>query len=335
MSELLERYVHQVGRHLPAEERADIEAELRSQLQDQLEDRYGPAPTEDEVAAVLAELGHPRQMATSYRSDQYLVGPDFYPYMMMVLRPGWMLVPLIVTFLNMFSVLVSSEAVTVLSLLIEPLVAAVQATFVFSGLVILFFALAERTGVDMREAETPFDPAADLPNVNDPGNVERYEPALAIAMGTFGILVFLYFLQVGGLTLRFNLNDPGDVIPIPTGWTILLLLLVAGQVAMHVLVLWRKRWSVGTWLTETVLEVFGVIPSYFVLYVPIAERIIRDNPDLADSWFLNNGPEIFAVLYASLTLLGRSVTLVRLWNYEQSRGSVFFPVFSDAPKNKS
>ena len=40
MSELIERYVHRVGRYLPGKERAEIEAELRSQIQDQLEDRY-------------------------------------------------------------------------------------------------------------------------------------------------------------------------------------------------------------------------------------------------------------------------------------------------------
>ena len=56
MSELIERYVHRVGRYLPGQERAEIEAELRSQIQDQLEDRYEGAPTEADVVAVLGSL---------------------------------------------------------------------------------------------------------------------------------------------------------------------------------------------------------------------------------------------------------------------------------------
>ena len=47
MTELIERYVHQVGRYLPPKERAEIEAELRSQIQDQLDDRYAGSPTPD------------------------------------------------------------------------------------------------------------------------------------------------------------------------------------------------------------------------------------------------------------------------------------------------
>ncbi|MFN8419308.1 MAG: helix-turn-helix transcriptional regulator [Anaerolineae bacterium] len=85
--ELVERYVHQIGRYLPPKERAEIEAELRSsQIEDQLEDRYGAAPTLTEIGSVLTELGEPRQLASSYNREQYLVGPELYPIMMTILR---------------------------------------------------------------------------------------------------------------------------------------------------------------------------------------------------------------------------------------------------------
>ena len=106
MTELVERYVHQVGRYLPPKERAEIEAELRSQIEDQLDDRFGGSPSPAEVALVLKELGEPRRMAASYGSEQYLVGPDLYPYMMGVLRYGWVLVPAIVVFLTLFGAIV-------------------------------------------------------------------------------------------------------------------------------------------------------------------------------------------------------------------------------------
>ena len=62
---LFDRYVHQVGRRLSRQMRADIEAELRSLLIDSLEGRTGRptegeiACSEDEQAAILQEFGPP------------------------------------------------------------------------------------------------------------------------------------------------------------------------------------------------------------------------------------------------------------------------------------
>jgi len=110
MSELIERYVHQVGRYLSGKERDEIQAELRSQIQDQLEDRYEGAPTQADVAAVLKELGDPRHMAASYGGEQYLVGPDLYPVMMMVLRRGWVIVPPVAILVRLLAVLFGDES---------------------------------------------------------------------------------------------------------------------------------------------------------------------------------------------------------------------------------
>ena len=46
---LIDRYVNEVGRHLPRKNRSDIQAELRSLLMDALEDRAGLEPTEPEI----------------------------------------------------------------------------------------------------------------------------------------------------------------------------------------------------------------------------------------------------------------------------------------------
>ncbi len=56
---LIDRYVYEVGRHLPRNNRSDIQAELRSSLIDALEDRAGHEPTEDEIVELLKEFGPP------------------------------------------------------------------------------------------------------------------------------------------------------------------------------------------------------------------------------------------------------------------------------------
>jgi hypothetical protein len=307
MTELIERYVHQVGRYLPPKERAEIEAELRSQIQDQLEDRYEGSPSREDVASVLTEFGHPYLMAASYMGEQYLVGPTLYPFMMMVLRYGWLLVPSMVVFLNIFGALIAAEQSSLLSLLIETVIAALQATLIFSAVVVLFFAIVQRASVELKEKEPAFNPL-DLPRVDDPRVVDRLEGSFGLAIGTIITLVLFYWLQVGGLTLRFNPNDPGDVIPVSIPWLILFIILVIAQVILQLLVLRRNRWSAGLLLTETLLEVAGLIPLYFAVLRPVFERLDGNEP-------LTNLPEIIAIIFAVITLLSKGAKLVRLWNY--------------------
>jgi hypothetical protein len=317
MAELVERYIHQVGRYLPPKERAEIEAELRSQIQDQLDDRYGGSPKPEEVAAALAEFGHPYMVAASYSSDKYLVGPTLYPYMMMVLRYGWVLVPATVVFLNIFGALVSPQQRPLLGLLVDTVIATLQATLIFSAVVVLFFAIMQHSGAERDEKKTAFNPL-ELPEVDDPGVVDRAEGTFGSAFGTVMSLVLLYWLQVGGLTLRFNVSDPGEVIPVPIPWLILLIIACFAMLILQVLVLRRNRWSIASWLIETVLEVFGMVCLYFAVLGPFFQRLLTVNPSLT-SWPLSDRwPQIIAVSFAVITLLGRGSRLVKLWNYRQS-----------------
>lgn len=79
---LIDRYVAEVGRHLPEKNRDDIEAEIRSTVEDMLDERSHQTgkPIRDEViAAVLEELGDPKLLAYKYSpAKHYLIGPDWY-----------------------------------------------------------------------------------------------------------------------------------------------------------------------------------------------------------------------------------------------------------------
>ena len=73
MSDLVERYVNEVVKHLPIEEREEIKKELTSNILEQIVDEYD----EDEVKEVLNSFGHPRVLASKYRpQSRYLIGPD-------------------------------------------------------------------------------------------------------------------------------------------------------------------------------------------------------------------------------------------------------------------
>jgi hypothetical protein len=86
---LIDRYVAEVGKHLPRKNRLDIEAELRSILEDMLEDRKqsgDTTPIEDMTAELLQEFGPPRKVAENYQTHPYLIGPRMFPTYTFVLK---------------------------------------------------------------------------------------------------------------------------------------------------------------------------------------------------------------------------------------------------------
>jgi len=88
--DLVERYLKAVAAQLPKETREDIVAELREDILarlESLEERLGRAPSEDEVEALLREVGHPLTVAGRYRSGpQALIGSELYPWWMFAVK---------------------------------------------------------------------------------------------------------------------------------------------------------------------------------------------------------------------------------------------------------
>lgn len=90
--DLVERYLKAVAAQLPKDNRDDIVAELRDEIMgrlEALEARLGRVPTDDEVEALLREVGHPLSVAARYRPGPHaLIGPELYPWWMFGLKVG-------------------------------------------------------------------------------------------------------------------------------------------------------------------------------------------------------------------------------------------------------
>ncbi len=87
--DLIDRYLHAVRWALPAAKADDIIAELRDDLVTRKEDReqsLGRPLTKDETSALLKEVGHPLIVAARYRPQQWLIGPDVFPFYLFVMR---------------------------------------------------------------------------------------------------------------------------------------------------------------------------------------------------------------------------------------------------------
>lgn len=81
---LIDQYLRAVALLLPKDKREDIVSELRELILSKIEAReseLGRTLTDDEIEAVLREIGHPLVVASRYREGpQHVVGPTLYPY---------------------------------------------------------------------------------------------------------------------------------------------------------------------------------------------------------------------------------------------------------------
>jgi hypothetical protein len=81
--DLVYRYVQAVKRHLPAALQEDIASELTEDILSELKDKeaaLGRPLEEAEQESVLKKYGHPFLLATRYRPQQHLIGPDVFPF---------------------------------------------------------------------------------------------------------------------------------------------------------------------------------------------------------------------------------------------------------------
>lgn len=82
MQQLPERYLHAIGFWLPNDQRDDIIAEISEDLNSQIEDQQsalGRKLTDSELEALLERRGRPVVVASSYRAQQSIIGPVWFP----------------------------------------------------------------------------------------------------------------------------------------------------------------------------------------------------------------------------------------------------------------
>ncbi len=206
---MLDRYIQEVGRRLPRQNRADLQAEIRSNLEELIEDRAqqsGRAIDEALTAEVLKAYGAPEKVAESYCPTRYLIGPRLYPFFTMVLK-----IVITVLFavglggfiLNYFTGDLGAEFLPALGQYgLEFLAGAISAF----GNIVIVFAILERVlpPSELSKDETEWDPAQ-LNATPNPDEIKRNELIVDIL---FTVLILaalnLYTNRIGIYWLEDN-----------------------------------------------------------------------------------------------------------------------------------
>lgn len=209
---LIEKYVAEVGRHLPLiKGRKDVEQELKSTLEDMLEDRAqqtGRPRDEALTLELLQEYGSPQKIASSYNPHPYLIGPRMFPFF---LRVSKIVVVVVVTVLLVITgiravTLTPTAAWEFMQVIGDGLSKTLSAAIAVLGNVVLVFAILERVLPEKEisdfRTEEDWDPAS-LAKQPDADQVKRGDLIAEVVFGFVG-LAFLYgFFNLPIFTAEF------------------------------------------------------------------------------------------------------------------------------------
>ena len=249
---LIDRYIHEVGRHIPRRKRGDILEELRSLLVDTLEDHFGEDPSESQIELLLKEFGRPRDVAASYYpQSQYLVGPTLYPLFRMV--AGIVVAAVLGAQVIAWAVgiFVAGESFSFFEIL-GSLVNSVPNSL---GWVLITFMILQYFDAKPYLEEETWDPKQ-LPEIVPGESVKRGETIAGLVFGTLFLALVTFFPQWIG----FVTTPGGEFYPNPVILDNLLLIriaLVAG-VGLNLFMLWRNRQNLTTRLLRIGLDLYHV-----------------------------------------------------------------------------
>ena len=261
---LIDMYVQEVGEHLPARMRADIQAEIRSLIEDTVEERSqaaGHAPDEAMVAEVLKEFGSPAKMAASYLPPRYLIGPRMFPTFVLVMR-------IVITVLVVLAIVgygieagrANLAADGYLRLAGEHLLDLLVGLLSALGNVVFVFAILEWALPKSALKEEEWDPRSLTPRP-DP---ERISPAglvTSIALSVVAILVFNLYPHLLGF---WYLEDGSwQVVPFLTESFFRYVPLMTAawglEIVLNFILLRQGGWQPATRWLQVVVKAFGLV----------------------------------------------------------------------------
>ncbi len=305
---LIERYIHEVGRHLPKKNRADVTLEIRSALEDILEERGLDAESEvSKIEEILIEYGNPQKVAASYHPERWLIGPRLYPTFERVLKIALIVIGTIA--LISFSFDLASNGFSLLEF--GQFIGTIQGGFFTTlGVVVLVFFILERAGVVNEKEEDGWKPSS-LPKVEDPDQINRGELIISILFTIAALIIMNYYPNLVGI----HVVQDGEwlVTPLLTSEFIAFIpwlsVLWALEIALKAEVLRRGTWNRFSRFAEFAISAFGIFILFRILTGgPILSLPILGIPILS---VLVKGALSIALIVSMIKLIGQGYKLAR------------------------
>ena len=297
---LTDRYVAAALKGVREDQRGDVAAELRGSIADAIDSRMasGEAP---EVAEreVLTGLGDPVRLAAGYSGRPlYLIGPDFYPDYVRLLRLLLAIVVPIIAIVVGGASAVAGAGIgeVVLSALGSAFSVGIQLAF----WVTLVFAAIDRSGARPRRDPGDWD-LDDLPEapVRRVGLGETVASIVGLAL-----VIWLLLWQPG---YQETLAADGPSIPIldpglSTFWVPYLVVVLLVGIALEIVKYRVGHWTVPLAAANTAISLAFAVP---VIWLITSDRLL--NPDFLAAISAGQFPDVAGIVAA---LIGWVVAIV-------------------------
>lgn len=319
---LIERYIFDVTRRLPENERSEVRRELEANIADMLQDGQG----ENDIKEVLSKLGSPRILAEQYRQKQrYLISPAMFDLYISVLKLVVLIVGVVCLcvgiVMGVFSAAsVSADSVgeaigTAIGMGIE---GALQAAF----WVTLGFVIAERAG--MKEKPWTVDDLPRLPDNNDV-IIKRSESAVEMILAVF-FTVFVILMITRDTWFFVLVNNTDIIVPFSRAALDRLVpyIVVFGilGVIMGVLKLVFARWNVRLCIANIVQNAIWLSLVLSIIRWPdlLSGEMIRftysafeNDPNITG--FIQSGgiAVFFSVVFIAAALIDIGTSVYKTW----------------------
>jgi hypothetical protein len=271
---LIDKYIAEVGKHLPRKNRADISAEIRSTLEDMLDERKqaDSRPEEDVLMELLKAYGSPGEVAAKYKPYPYLIGPRLFPIFERVVKILFAIV--IGASILGLGVNISETGLS------GPQFASVLGEWfggLFNGLIaafgnlVLVFAILERTNVaaEFEKEFSDWDPR-ELEQEPDPDKSDLPDHIATIIFTVLGLVLLNLYPNL--MMAGFFINDTWVSFPILTEtffrflpWINVMGLL---QIVFSGFMLSQKSWTPVTRIVNILVDVASMILSIVILRTP-------------------------------------------------------------------
>ncbi len=320
----IDRYITAVGKHLFTRKRSDIQNEIRSTLEDMLEDRSrkeGREPDEEMIVSLIKEFGRPEKVAAAYSPDNHLIGDQFYPIYLLILKIVLPVLAVVLLITSLFGLLVSNPQpdeilVGVGKMFLEMLGAVISAV----GAITITFAILERIpGIkseftkEWNNEDKDWNPRH-LPEARE---AERFSISNLVFDMVFTIALLVIFNFVPEIVGITSLSDGvWTTIPLLSDafFTYLpfLNILWGLSILLDVALLSRGQWETWSRLTSLLARCMAIAMAGVMLGGPSLVNV----PIGMDVGSLNNLLEVISrqavVVILLLTILSNLVTVLRL-----------------------
>jgi len=193
MKNMIERYVYDVTRRLPENQRSEVTKELIANIEDMLSDDH----SEDNIKRTLIELGDPRILASNYRhKPRYLVSPEWMDDYLQTLKIVVVIFASISLVFGLLEHIMNPEATNIVGIVFEVFFTVIseviQSALGAFAIVTIIFAGISAYHLNHKSSQWNPDKLPDLPKENVK-KISRVESIIGLTLSIIFGSLFIYF----------------------------------------------------------------------------------------------------------------------------------------------